>query len=134
MPANALFAYGVSRITRFHYVAPLGAAPLAFLMNRKRFESLPKAAQEVIASYSGEWAAERFIKYYDASNAQAMTDLQSDPNRQVITPSPAELDALHASFQTMSEHWRKENPRNGELLDLVEAEIARARSGDRDGG
>jgi TRAP-type C4-dicarboxylate transport system substrate-binding protein len=38
MPANALFAYGASRITRFHYVAPL-----AFLMNRKRFESLPKA-------------------------------------------------------------------------------------------
>jgi len=38
MPANALFAYGISRITRFHYDAPVGVAPLAFLMNRKRFE------------------------------------------------------------------------------------------------
>jgi TRAP-type C4-dicarboxylate transport system substrate-binding protein len=130
MPANTLFAYGVSRITRFHYVAPLGAAPLAFLMNRKTFESLPKAAQDVIARHSGEWTAERFITYYDASNAQAMTDLQSDPNRQVIMPPPAELDALNGSFQPAVEQWRKEDPRHAELLKLVEAEIARARSGD----
>jgi TRAP-type C4-dicarboxylate transport system substrate-binding protein len=128
MPANALFAYGASRITRFHYVAPLGAAPLAFLMNRERFESLPKAAQEVIAKHSGDWTADRFIKAYGASNAQAMADLESDPNRQVIMPSAAELDALHASFQTTFEQWRKENPRNAELFALVEAEIARARS------
>jgi TRAP-type C4-dicarboxylate transport system substrate-binding protein len=130
MPANTLFAYGVSRITRFHYVASLGAAPLAFLMNRKRFESLPKAVQNVIARHSGEWAAERFITYYDASNAQAMTDLQSEPNRQVIMPPPAELAALDASFQTTFEQWRKENPRNAELLTMVKAEIARVRSGD----
>src|ERR1700724_1193680 len=38
MPPNTLFADGVSRITRFHYAAPLGAAPLVFLMNRKKFE------------------------------------------------------------------------------------------------
>jgi TRAP-type C4-dicarboxylate transport system substrate-binding protein len=130
MPANTLFAYGVSRITRFHYVAPLGAAPLAFLMNRKRFESLPKAVQEVIARHCGEWTAERFIKAYDASNAQAMTELQSDPNRQVIMPPPAELDTLQASFRTTFEQWRRETPRNAALLALVEAEIARARSGD----
>jgi TRAP-type C4-dicarboxylate transport system substrate-binding protein len=130
MPANALFAYGVSRITRFHYVAPLGAAPLAFLMNRKRFESLPKAARDVIARHSGEWTADRFIKYYDASNAQAMSELKSDPNRQVIMPPPAELDAMQDSIQATFEQWRQENPRNATLLALVKAEVARARSGD----
>jgi hypothetical protein len=45
-------------------------------------------------------------------------------------PLAAELDALHASFQTTLEQWRKENPRNAELFALVEAEIARARSAD----
>jgi TRAP-type C4-dicarboxylate transport system substrate-binding protein len=128
MPANALFAYGVSRITRFHYAAPLGAAPLAFLMNRKSFDSLPKAAQDVIVRHSGEWTAERFIKAYEASNVQAMADLQSDPNRRVIIPSQAELDALQASFQTASEKWRDENPHNAALHKLVESEIAGVRS------
>jgi TRAP-type C4-dicarboxylate transport system substrate-binding protein len=130
LPANALFAYGVSRITRFHYLAPLGAAPLAFLMNRNRFESLPQAARDVIARHSGAWITERFIKAYGENNIQAMTDLESDPNRQVIMPPAAELEALHASFQRVFETWRMETPRNAELLALVEAEIARTRSGD----
>jgi TRAP-type C4-dicarboxylate transport system substrate-binding protein len=130
MPPNALFAYGVSRITRYHYVAPLGAAPLAFLMNRKKFESLPKAGQDAIRKFSGEWAAARFIETYDANNVRAMNDLKSDPNRQVIMPPRAELDALQLTFQTVFEKWRKESPRNLELLKLVETEVAKLRSAD----
>jgi TRAP-type C4-dicarboxylate transport system substrate-binding protein len=130
MPANALFAYGVSRITRFHYAAPLGAAPLAFLMNRKKFESLPPAGQDLIRKYSGEWTAARFVETYDANNVQAMSDLKSDPNRQVIMPPRSELDALRAAFQTVFEKWRNENPRNSELRNLVESEIAKLRSAD----
>lgn len=129
MPANALFAYGVSRITRFHYAAPLGAAPLAFVMNRKRFESLPTAAQQVIRRYSGEWTAAHFVEVYDANNDQAMTDLESDANRQVILPPRAELDSLQAAFRAVFEKWRSENPGNQRLLSMVETEVAKARAG-----
>jgi TRAP-type C4-dicarboxylate transport system substrate-binding protein len=129
MTLNALFAYGVSRITRFHYVAPLGAAPLAFLMNRKKFESLPKAGQDAIRKYSGEWTAARFVETYDASNVQAMNDLRSDPNRQLIVPPRSELDTLQAIFQTGFEKWRDESPRNMELWKLVESGIAKVRAG-----
>jgi TRAP-type C4-dicarboxylate transport system substrate-binding protein len=129
MPPNALFAYGVSRITRFHYVAPLGAAPLAFLMNRKKLESLPKAAQDLIRKYSGEWTAERFVETYDANNIQAMNDLKSDPNRRVIEPPRSELDTLQSIFQSGFDKWRKESPRNMELRKLLETEIAALRSG-----
>src|SRR6202035_5055486 len=130
MPPNALFAYGVSRITRFHYVAPLGAAPLAFLMNRKKFESLSKAGQDIIRKYSGEWAGAHFVETYDANNVQAMNDLKSDPNRQVIVPPRSELDTLQTTFRAVFEQWRKESPRNSQLLTLVETEIAKVRSGD----
>jgi TRAP-type C4-dicarboxylate transport system substrate-binding protein len=130
VPPNALFAYGISRITRFHYLAPLGAAPLVFLMNRKKFEGLPKDAQDVIRKYSGEATPARFVATYDANNVQAMNDLRSDPNRQVIVPPRAELDLLQGIFQTGLDKWRQESPRNAQLLKLVEAEIARVRSGD----
>ena len=128
MPANSLFAYGVSRITRFHYAAPLGAAPLAFVMNRKRLEGLPARAQQVIRKYSGEWAAARFIEVYDTNNIQAMTDLESDVNRRVILPPRAELDALDTAFHAVFEKWRSENPGSQHLLSLVETEIAKARA------
>jgi TRAP-type C4-dicarboxylate transport system substrate-binding protein len=129
VPPNALFAYGVSRITRFHYVAPLGAAPLLFVMNRKKFESLPKAGQDVIRKFSGESTVARFVETYDANNAQAMNDLKSDPNRALIAPPRAELDTLQATFQRGLEKWRDENPRNLELWKLVETELARLRAG-----
>jgi TRAP-type C4-dicarboxylate transport system substrate-binding protein len=129
MPANALFAYGVSRITRFHYAAPLGAAPLLFLMNRKKFESLPKAGQDAIRKFSGEATVTRFAEIYDANNAQAMNALKSDPNRVLIVPPRSELDTLQATFQNVLEKWRDENARNMELWRLVETEIARLRTG-----
>jgi TRAP-type C4-dicarboxylate transport system substrate-binding protein len=129
MPPNALFAYGVSRITTFHYAAPLGAAPLAFLMNRKTFESLPKAGQDLIRKFSGAGTTARFIETYDANNIQAMNDLKSDPNRQLIVPPRSELDTLQAVFQTGLEKWRDENPRNMDLWKLVETEIAKLRAG-----
>ena len=129
MPPNALFAYGVSRITRFHYVAPLGAAPLAFLMNRKKFESLPKSGQDLIRKFSGEATAARFVEVYEANNVQAMNDLKSDSNRVLITPPRAELDTLQVTFQAGLEKWRDQNPRNMELWKLVTTEIARLRAG-----
>jgi TRAP-type C4-dicarboxylate transport system substrate-binding protein len=130
MSPNSLFAYGVSRITKYHYVAPLGGGPLAFVMNRKKFESLPQAGQDAIRKYSGEWTAARFIEAYDAGNVQAMSDLKSDPNRVIITPPRSELDALQATFETVFDKWRMESPRNLQLLKLVETETARVRAGD----
>jgi len=97
------------------------------------FESLPKGGQDAIRKYGGEWLAARYIETFDARNIQAMNDLRSDPNRQVITPPQSELDTLQATFQTVLETWRKENPRNLELLKLVEAEIAKVRSEHRGG-
>jgi TRAP-type C4-dicarboxylate transport system substrate-binding protein len=129
MPPNALFAYGVSRITRFHYVAPLGAAPLAFLMNRKKFESLPKAGQDLIRKFSGEAIVPRFVETYDANNVQAMNDLKSDSNRALIVPPRSELDTLQATFAAGLEKWRDQNPHNMELWNLVQAEITRLRAG-----
>jgi TRAP-type C4-dicarboxylate transport system substrate-binding protein len=129
MSPNSLVAYGVSRITRFHYDAPLGAAPLAFLMNRRKFESLPKAAQDVIRKYSGEGTTVRFIDVYDAGNVQAMNALRSDPNRQVIEPARSELDTLRMMFAAGIDGWRKESVRNTQLRALVETEIAKLRSG-----
>jgi TRAP-type C4-dicarboxylate transport system substrate-binding protein len=129
MPPNALFAYGVSRITRFHYVAPLGAAPLAFLMNRKKFESLPKAGQDLIRKFSGEATAPRFVETYDANNVQAMNDLKSDSNRVLIMPARSELDTLQSTFAAGLEKWRDQNPHNMELWKLVQTEIAKLRAG-----
>jgi hypothetical protein len=77
----------------------------------------------------GEVSMARFIDL-TTPNVQATNDLKSDPNRLLIVPPRAELDALQAIFRTAIEKWSAESPRNHELLKLAESEIAKVRSGD----
>jgi TRAP-type C4-dicarboxylate transport system substrate-binding protein len=39
VPASMLLNFGISRVTSYHYFIRLGFAPLAILMNRKKFDS-----------------------------------------------------------------------------------------------
>jgi TRAP-type C4-dicarboxylate transport system substrate-binding protein len=128
MPPGSLFAYGISRMTKYHYVGSFGGAPLNFLMNREKFESLPTAGQDVIRRYSGGWTAARFVAAYDANNGSAMARLESDPKRKVIFPSQAELELARDAFRTVIAAWAAKSPRNSELLELAETEIAKLRA------
>jgi hypothetical protein len=47
----------------------------------------------------------------------------------VIFPSPVDANRLHAAFRMIVEEWAAQSARNQALLELVEAEIAKLRSG-----
>jgi TRAP-type C4-dicarboxylate transport system substrate-binding protein len=128
MPPNSLFAYGISRITKYHYVGHFGAAPLNFLMNRETFDNLPIAGRDAIQKHSGGWTAARFIETYDANNDSAMAQLLSDPMREVILPSQADIELTRDAFRRVIEGWVAKSPRNSELLKLAETEIAKLRA------
>jgi TRAP-type C4-dicarboxylate transport system substrate-binding protein len=127
-PPAVLIDFGIARFTRYHYFLELGTAPLLILMNRKKFDSLPKAGQDVIRKYSGEWTADRYIKTSEVYDDPIREQLKSDPARTVIYPSRSDLDAAHVAFKTVIEAWTTQSPRNRELLKLVHTEIAKLRS------
>ncbi len=124
-----LVDFGISRVTSAHYFTRLGVVPLAMLMNRKKFDSLPKPAQDAIRKYSGEWTAARFNEGIGAYNDSVVKQLQSDPKRKVVFPSQADLDAMQPAFQSVIDSWVAKSPRNKELLALVRAELVNVRAG-----
>ncbi len=127
-PRTPLSDYGIKRVATNHYFLGTSGAPLALLMNRKRFEALPKSVQDIIHKYSGDWAAAQFIEIYDRSDAGILEQLSSDPNRKVVFPSPADLNIAHAAFNAVAAEWAATSPHNSDLLKLTEAEIAKLRS------
>jgi TRAP-type transport system periplasmic protein len=127
-PPAVLIDFGIARFTTYHYFLDLGVAPLLILMNRKKFDSLPKASQDVIRGYSGEWVATRFIQATEAYDKPILEKLKSDPKRTAIYPSRSDLDVAHVAFKTVIEAWTARDPRNRELLMLVQAQIAKLRS------
>ena len=126
---SVLFDFGISRVTNNHYFTRLGIVPIAILMNRKKFDSLPKAGQDAIRKYSGEWTAARFNEGIGAYNNSLVKQLQDDPKRKVVFPSQAELDATQKVFMSVINEWTAKSPRNQELYKVVEAEIAKSRAG-----
>jgi TRAP-type C4-dicarboxylate transport system substrate-binding protein len=120
--------YGIIRVATNHYFLDTNSAPLALLMNRAKFDALPKSVQDIIRKYSGEWSAARFIETYDRSDAQILEYLRSDPNRKVVFPSPADLNIAHAAFKAVIAKWTTESPHDSDLLKLTETEIAKLRS------
>ena len=69
MSPGGLFQFGAARTAANHYLLGIGAAPLVVLMNRKKFDSLPEAAQALIRKYSGERAAAIWIELYRRQRA-----------------------------------------------------------------
>ena len=127
-PRTPLTDYGIKRVATNHYFLGTSGAPLALLMNRKKFEDLPKPVQDIIRKYSGEWSAARFIEVYDRSDIQVLEQLKSDPNRTVVFPSSSDLEIAHAAFASVVAEWAVKSPHDTELLKLTEAEIGKLRA------
>jgi TRAP-type C4-dicarboxylate transport system substrate-binding protein len=120
--------FGIGRVATHHYLLRTSPASLSLLMNRKKFESLPVRAQNIIRKYSGAWPAAHFADGYEKLNMQAIEQLRADPRRTVITPSQAELDRAQIAFKSVMEEWASRSPYNRALLDRTVAEIVKLRS------
>jgi TRAP-type C4-dicarboxylate transport system substrate-binding protein len=123
-----LVEFGISRVTPHHYLLGVGSAPLAIVMSKKKFDALPKRAQEVIRKFSGEWTAERYIATYTAENKQAIEQFKTDAGRTVVFPPKPELDRANAAFAGVVGKWLEKEPRNRELLLKARAELDKIRS------
>ncbi|HEV2573713.1 TRAP transporter substrate-binding protein [Methylocella sp. CPCC 101449] len=126
---SPLFDFGIARVTNAHYFIRLGVVPLAILLNRAKFDSLPKSAQDAIRKHSGDWTAQRFNDGITAYNDLLMKRLADDPKRTVVIPPQSELDQAQPIYNTVIDAWVAKQPRNKELLDLVRKETAAYRAG-----
>lgn len=128
MTQTILFEFGISRVAAYHFFLGIGGSPLAVLMNRKKFESLPPQAQQIIRKYSGEWTAERFIKNFNVVNLQMMEQLKSDPKRTVVFPSKSDMERADAAFRAVTDEAMDKSPHSRELLRAAKSEIAKLRA------
>jgi TRAP-type C4-dicarboxylate transport system substrate-binding protein len=128
-PLPMLFEFGVGRVSSFHYMLEISSAPLALVMNRRKFDNLPGEAQDIIRKYSGEWPIGPYLQSYEESGRQVIDQLQSNSRRKVVQPSPADRAAAETAFNSVVEEWAAKAPANRRQLEIARAEIARLRAG-----
>jgi TRAP-type C4-dicarboxylate transport system substrate-binding protein len=125
---QTLFEFGIERVTTFHYMVPLGAAPLAELMSKKVFDGLPKAGQDAIRKYSGNWFAQRYLDSLGPIMDDYVQKLRADSNRQVVSLTPDDAEKWNAAAQRVINAWIAKDPGNPAVLKLVKAEIEKVRA------
>jgi TRAP-type C4-dicarboxylate transport system substrate-binding protein len=121
-----IFDFGIDKVTKYDYFIAFGFSPLNVLMNKKVFSDLPKAGQDTIRKYSGEWFAETYIKAFPLDQLTAR--LVNDKSRTVTFPPESEFAAAQVAFKSVYDAWLIKDPRNPDLLKEVQAEVARVRA------
>jgi TRAP-type C4-dicarboxylate transport system substrate-binding protein len=121
--------FGIDRVTNYHLMAPLGSAPLAELMSRKVFESLPQAGQDAIRKFSGPWFVQRYLEYGNPSNERVMAHLRDNPRHQVVDLSPEDKKKWDAAAERVIAAWTAKDSANPKTLESIQAEIAKVRNG-----
>jgi TRAP-type C4-dicarboxylate transport system substrate-binding protein len=124
----AVVDFGIDRVTSSDYLIQLGTNPFAILMNRKKFESMPKAAQDVIVKYSPGFINDIYVKNLSAFNASVIEQFRADKKRTVVTPSEADLKAINAASEKVTAEWAAKSPGNAQLLAKAREILAQIRS------
>ncbi len=124
-----LYDFGLDRVTSHHYFIRLGVVPLAVVMNRKVFESLPKAGQDAIRKYDMDYINKLYIDSMLEYDASLVKRLESDPKRKVVFPDAADQKAAEAAFQPVIKAWTSRSPRHAEVYKALVAEIQKVRAG-----
>ena len=112
----AVVDFGIDRVTSHDYLIQLGANSFAVLMNRKKFESMPKAAQDVLAKYSPKWINDTYVKNLSAFNDELIQKFKADKKRTVVTPSAADLKVIQQVSEKVTADWAAKSPENTKLL------------------
>jgi TRAP-type C4-dicarboxylate transport system substrate-binding protein len=127
VPDYMVFEFGFGRLTAHHYLAGLGGAALAIVMNQAKFDSLPAGAQKIVKQYGGEWLAAKTSACVAAKGEEVLARLKADARRKVTEPTPADLATLHGVYASVVEAWAAESAHNRELLGRANAELAKLR-------
>src|SRR4051812_41939049 len=120
-----LYDFGLDRVTTHHYFVRLGIVPLAVVMNRKKFDSLPKAGKDAIRKYDMDYINKLYVDSMLEYDASLVKKLQSDPKRKVVFPDAADQKAAQAAFEPVIKAWTAKSPRHAEIYKALQAELAR---------
>lgn len=119
-----LLDFGIDRVTKYTYFMPVGVSSLTLLMNREKFDSLPKPAQDILRKYSGEWVANQFVTSYGEYLDDLYAKLKTAPGRTLTDPTPADMATATAAFDAIDTEWAAKAPGNAALLQAVRDDLA----------
>jgi TRAP-type C4-dicarboxylate transport system substrate-binding protein len=80
------------------------------IMAKKKFDSLPAAAQKVLEDNSGEAQSRKHGAFNDSDELRARQMLAALPGQTVIEPTPAQHEIFRKRLAPLADEWAKSTP------------------------
>jgi len=131
LPDESIISFKLDKLVKYRTNLPGGLynTSFAFVMNPAVWAKIPKADQDIIAKFSGEWAARHFGKYWDEDDLKSRA-LQQAGGIQFYTADAKFVADFKAKAATVEAAWVKEAEDKGlkgaaNILNEFRAEIAK---------
>jgi TRAP-type transport system periplasmic protein len=121
--------YKFQEVAFYHVEVPIGSNPSMFMMSRKKYESLPPAARNVLDDNSGEAIVREAAKHFAAQAARARAAVAQLPNHKIVTPPPAQLAALQQKLNPIVVDWASERPGADKAVETFRQIYAQVKAG-----
>jgi TRAP-type C4-dicarboxylate transport system substrate-binding protein len=91
----------------------MGTTVFMFLMNKRRYESLPPDLKAVIDANSGRRLSPFAIQVWDMIDAEGLKVMQSRPKNKFVTLSAQETDRFKKAVQPVFDRYKEELDKSG---------------------
>lgn len=116
LPWEVVPAFRLHELVRYHAIAEgdrtMITATMVYVMNERRYNSLPDDLKRVIDNNSGQeasaWGAEVLMAGHEVGFR-----LAREAGNTIYTIEPAEVDRWKAASQVVTDRWIEETSRNG---------------------
>ncbi len=126
---TAFQPFKLAEVTSYHVDAPLGASPAMLFMSRKKFDSLPKAARDLILKNSGEKFSRDFGAFWDRVQDSDRKAVVASDKHHAYVASAQEVKKWSKTLQGVSEKWAKDTPDGAVILAAYREELAKSARG-----
>jgi TRAP-type C4-dicarboxylate transport system substrate-binding protein len=125
----ALHDFGIAKVAAHHYMAKFGAVTLSIIMNKAKYDALPKAAKDAFMKFRGEPLSIGFGEMVVKRNRELVAQWSKDPKHKVVQLSGEDEAGFNTTMAPVVSNWVAKDARHKQLLDALQAELGKIRSG-----
>lgn len=126
---SGLTIFRMQTIAKYHYHAPLSVAPLAALMNKEKWDSLPQKVKDAIDRYGGRTMARVTGGGFDKTAGIFKKKMEKASKHTYVPWNIADVDKARGTMQPVIANWIKRNKNGQAKYDALLKIIADIRAG-----
>ncbi|MBD0417208.1 TRAP transporter substrate-binding protein [Oryzicola mucosus] len=125
---GAVETFRMADVITHYNTVPLGATPMLVVMNKSKYDSLPKEAQEALDKFSGAAFSERFGAIFDKSMKDTRERIAANPAVTIVDPDDKLMAEWQNAVSVAKTNWIEQNPEGQQIYDAFAAAIAANKS------